>query len=103
MTGRDPTGWKSTAFRTHTLAEISFNGADLVGKVVTIAGHAEAVRGRGGVCFLMLRDGTGYLQAFLKKDGMDEETFLAIQSLSRESTVQVTGEVAQKRPPKVPE
>mgnify|MGYP001156995627 FL=1 len=103
MTGRDPTGWKPTAFRTHTLAEISANGADLVGEAVTIAGHAEAVRGRGGVCFLMLRDGTGYLQAFLKKDGMDEETFLAVQGLSRESTVQVTGEVAQKRPPKVPE
>ena len=103
MTGRDPTGWKPTAFRTHTLAEISVNGANLVGDTVTIAGHAEAVRGRGGVCFLMLRDGTGYLQAFLKKDGMDEETFLAVQGLSRESTVQITGEVAQKRPPKVPE
>ena len=103
MTGRDPTGWKPTAFRTHTLAEISSSGADLVGQVVTIAGYAEAVRGRGAICFLMLRDGTGHLQAFLKKDNMDEDSFAAIQSASRESTIQVTGHVAQKRPPKVAE
>jgi|TARA_B100001964_G_scaffold26557_1_gene26397 aspartyl-tRNA synthetase len=51
----------------------------------------------------MLRDGTGHIQAFLKKDNMDEATFEAIQSVSRESTIQVTGSVAQKRPPKVPE
>jgi aspartyl/asparaginyl-tRNA synthetase len=51
----------------------------------------------------MLRDGTGHLQAFLKKDNMDEDSFAAIQSASRESTIQVTGQVAQKRPPKVPE
>ena len=51
----------------------------------------------------MLRDGTGHLQAFLKKDNMDEDTFDAIQSSSRESTIQVTGIVAQKRPPKVAE
>jgi aspartyl-tRNA synthetase len=51
----------------------------------------------------MLRDGTGHIQAFLKKDNMDEATFEAIQSASRESTIQVTGSVAQKRPPKVPE
>ena len=34
---------------------------------------------------------------------MDENTFTAVQSASRESTIQVTGTVAQKRPPKVPE
>ena len=68
-----------------------------------MAGYAETVRGRGAICFLMLRDGTGHIQAFLKKDNMDETTFEAIQSASRESTIQVTGSVAQKRPPKVPE
>jgi aspartyl-tRNA synthetase len=51
----------------------------------------------------MLRDGTGRIQAFLKKDNMDEGLFDAIQSATRESTIQVTGTVAQKRPPKVAE
>ena len=51
----------------------------------------------------MLRDGTGKIQAFLKRDNMDEEIFAAIQATSRESTISVTGIVAQKRPPKVAE
>jgi aspartyl-tRNA synthetase len=51
----------------------------------------------------MLRDGTGRIQAFLKKDNMDEGSFDLIQAASRESTIQVTGVVAQKRPPKVAE
>jgi len=70
---------------------------------VTVAGYAETVRGRGGICFLMLRDGTGHIQAFLKRDNMDESLFSAIQSATRESTIQVTGAVAQKRPPKLAE
>ena len=51
----------------------------------------------------MLRDGTGHIQAFLKRDNMDESLFGSIQSATRESTIQVTGTVAQKRPPKVAE
>jgi len=51
----------------------------------------------------MLRDGTGHIQAFLKRDNMDESLFSAIQSATRESTIQVTGAVAQKRPPKLAE
>ncbi|MFL2956013.1 MAG: aspartate--tRNA(Asn) ligase [Marine Group II euryarchaeote MED-G36] len=100
---RDSSAWKPTSYRTHTLGQVVDNGADLVGKEVSVAGYAETVRGRGAICFLMLRDGTGHIQAFLKKDNMDEATFEAIQSASRESTIQVTGSVAQKRPPKVPE
>ena len=103
MTGRDGRDWEPTHYRTHTLGEVRDLGAQMIGHEVTVAGYAETVRGRGAICFLMLRDGTGHLQAFLKKDNMDETTFDAIQSASRESTIQVTGSVAQKRPPKVAE
>ena len=75
----------------------------MVGSQVTLAGYAETVRGRGRRCFAMLRDGTGRIQAFLKRDAMDESVFETIQSSSRESTISVTGVVAQKRPPKTPE
>jgi len=51
----------------------------------------------------MLRDGTGKIQAFLKRDNMDEGIFDDIQSTSRESTVSLTGVVAKKRPPKIAE
>ena len=50
----------------------------------------------------MLRDGTEE-SSFLKKDNMDNDLFDSIQSSTRESTIQITGKVAKKRPPKVPE
>ena len=100
---RDSSGWRPTAYRSHTIGQVVSNGADMIGSEVTIAGYAETVRGRGGICFLMLRDGTGHIQAFLKRDNMDESLFSAIQSATRESTIQVTGAVAQKRPPKLAE
>lgn len=103
MTGRDSRGWQPTSYRTHTLSQVSSDGADLIGSEVTVSGYAESVRGRGAICFLMLRDGTGYLQAFLKRDNMDEDVFTAVQSANRESVIQVSGTVAQKRPPKVKE
>ena len=100
---RDSSEWRPTAYRSHTIGEVASNGADMIGSEVTVAGYAETVRGRGGVCFLMLRDGPGHIQAFLKRDNMDESLFGSIQSATRESTIQVTGTVAQKRPPKVAE
>ena len=100
---RDSSEWRPTAYRSHTIGEVASNGADMIGSEVTVAGYAETVRGRGGVCFLMLRDGTGHIQAFLKRDNMDESLFGSIQSATRESTIQVTGTVAKKRPPKVAE
>ena len=103
QTMRDSSQWTPTSYRTHTIGQIVSEGESLVGKEVSIAGYAETIRGRGAICFLMLRDGTGHIQAFLKKDNMDPEVFDSIQSSTRESTIQVNGLVAQKRPPKVAE
>ena len=100
---RDSSEWKPTSYRTHTIGQIVSNGSTLLDTEVSIAGYAETIRGRGAICFLMLRDGTGHIQAFLKKDNMNSEIFDLIQSATRESTIQVTGKVAQKRPPKVAE
>ena len=100
---RDSGGWKPTAYRSHTIGDVTSSGAGMIGEEVTISGYVETVRGRGAICFLMLRDGTGRIQAFLKRDNMDETIFDSIQSATRESTIQVTGTVAQKRPPKVPD
>ena len=91
---RDSSGWEPTAYRSHTIGQVVGDGEELVGSEVTIAGYAETVRGRGAICFLMLRDGTGRIQAFLKKDNMDAELFDSMQAATRESTIQVTGKVA---------
>ena len=90
-----------THFRTHTLGEIQGNGGQLVGTEVTICGFMEANRGKGRICFMDLRDGTGRLQIFLKQESVSDDVLEIAQNLSRESTVQVVGMVAQKRPPKV--
>ena len=88
---RDSTEWKPTSYRSHTIGQVVELGESLLGSEVTISGYAETVRGRGAICFLLLRDGTGRIQAFLKRGNMDEDSFDSIQSASRESTVQVTG------------
>ena len=94
------TVWHPTSFRTHTLGQIQTEGSELVGTEVTICGYMEANRGKGKICFMDLRDGTGRCQVFLKQGGVSDQELETAQTLSRESTVQVTGEVAQKRPPK---
>ena len=53
------TTWVPTAYRTHTLGELQASGADLIGQEVTVIGFMEANRGKGAICFVDLRDGTG--------------------------------------------
>ncbi|MGB0951418.1 MAG: OB-fold nucleic acid binding domain-containing protein, partial [Poseidonia sp.] len=97
------TTWVPTAYRTHTLGELQANGADLVNTEVTVIGFMEANRGKGAICFVDLRDGTGAAQVFLKADNVGEEALDMVQRMTRESTLQFTGTVALKRPPKVKE
>ena len=63
MVGRDSTDWLPTSFRTHTLGDIAISGSDLVGQEVTVAGHAEISRGRGGVCFLIKQNNANFWPA----------------------------------------
>jgi len=92
-----------TAYRTHTLGQIQESGSELLTTEVKICGFMEAVRGKGKICFMDIRDGTGRCQIFFKEGTVDKQTMTRAQNLARESTVQVLGVVAQKRPPKVAE
>ena len=76
------TDWHPTAFRTHTLGQIQSQGSSLVGSEVTVCGYMEANRGKGKICFMDLRDGTGKLQAFLKQGGVSDEELSIAQNLS---------------------
>ena len=100
---RTMTTWVPTAYRTHTLGELQSKGADLIGTEVTVIGFMEANRGKGAICFVDLRDGTGKTQVFLKADNIGEAALDTVQRMTRESTLQFTGTVALKRPPKVKE
>eukprot|EP01059_Diplonema_ambulator_P033472 TRINITY_DN700_c0_g1_i1.p1 TRINITY_DN700_c0_g1~~TRINITY_DN700_c0_g1_i1.p1 ORF type:complete len:675 (+),score=324.36 TRINITY_DN700_c0_g1_i1:113-2137(+) len=59
--------------------------ADHEGKTVTIRGWAHTVRQQSGLCFVVLRDGTGFMQVVIKSktlpDPLHKETTLVLKGL----------------------
>jgi asparaginyl-tRNA synthetase len=69
-----------------------------VGESVTVKGWLHNRRSSGKIHFLVVRDGTGFLQVVMGKNDVPEDTFKAADHLSQESAVIVTGTVrADKR------
>ncbi|MDP2055727.1 MAG: amino acid--tRNA ligase-related protein, partial [Acidobacteriota bacterium] len=64
-----------------------------VGASVTIKGWLHNRRSSGKIHFLVLRDGTGFLQVVMGKKDVDEATFAKADHLSQESAIIVTGTV----------
>ncbi len=64
-----------------------------VGAPVTIKGWLHNRRSSGKIHFLVLRDGTGFLQVVMGKKDVDEATFATADHLSQESAIIVTGTV----------
>ncbi|GAA6061139.1 hypothetical protein JCM10212_001739 [Sporobolomyces blumeae] len=62
------------------------------GKRVRVFGWVHRLRQQGGMTFLILRDGTGYLQCVLT--GRLSQTYDAL-TLTLESTIEITGEINQ--------
>jgi len=63
------------------------------GEDVTIKGWLHNRRSSGKIHFLILRDGSGFIQAVMSKAGVGEELFKAADHLSQETSVIVTGTV----------
>lgn len=71
-----------------------------VGQAVTIRGWVMTTRSSGKIAFVVLRDGTGYLQAVLSKKEVSDATWDAFGKLTQETSVAVTGSVrADQRAP----
>ena len=68
-----------------------------VGQTVTIKGWLHNRRSSGKIHFLVVRDGTGFLQVVMGKNDVPEETFKAADHLSQESSVIVTGTVREDK------
>src|SRR3989344_134966 len=66
-----------------------------VGEVVTIKGWAYNVRSSGSIAFLQIRDGSGFTQAVIVKNGIDEASWNAAVEATIESSVIVTGNVSK--------
>jgi asparaginyl-tRNA synthetase len=70
------------------------------GEQVVVKGWLHNRRSSGRIHFLILRDGTGFIQAVMSKAAVGEETFAAADHLSQETSVIVTGTArADKRSP----
>ncbi len=68
-----------------------------VGESVTLKGWLYNKRSSGKVKFLILRDGTGYLQCIVFKGNVSEEIFELADSLAQESSFEVTGIVKEEK------
>jgi asparaginyl-tRNA synthetase len=65
----------------------------LVGQSVTLRGWVMTTRSSGKIGFVVLRDGTGYLQAVVSKAEVAEESWERFQRLTQETSVAVSGMV----------
>jgi asparaginyl-tRNA synthetase len=64
-----------------------------VGQSVTIKGWLHNRRSSGKIHFLVVRDGTGFLQVVMGKRDVDEATFQKADHLGQESAIIITGTV----------
>jgi asparaginyl-tRNA synthetase len=62
-----------------------------------VCGWVYNLRSSGAIHFLLLRDGTGILQAVAARDELSPELFEAVGALTQESSVSVTGRVREDR------
>jgi asparaginyl-tRNA synthetase len=62
-----------------------------VGQDITIKGWLHNRRSSGKIHFLILRDGTGFIQAVMSKAAVGDELFKAADHLSQETSIVVDG------------
>jgi len=64
-----------------------------VGQSVTVRGWVATTRSSGKIAFVVLRDGSGYLQTVFSKREVSEATWQRLAELTQEASIAVTGEV----------
>jgi asparaginyl-tRNA synthetase len=70
------------------------------GQEVTIRGWLYNKRSSGKLWFLLVRDGSGIIQSVVSQSDVSEASFLACEQATQESSIIVTGKVAEdKRAP----
>ncbi|MBX6333298.1 MAG: asparagine--tRNA ligase, partial [Gemmatimonadaceae bacterium] len=69
--------------------------AELAGRTVTVRGWVTHVRSSGKVAFVVVRDGTGIMQAVLVKTQLPPAVWERFGKLTLETSIEVTGEVRQ--------
>ena len=73
---------------------------EFVGQEVTLQGWLYNKRSSGKIKFLILRDGSGYLQCVYFKGNVTDEVFALADQVGQETSIEVTGKV--KEEPRAP-
>src|SRR6266540_3256763 len=69
----------------------------LVGQAVAVRGWVMTTRSSGKIAFIVIRDGTGYLQAVLSKSDVSDAAWEAFGGLTQETSLEVSGVVRSDR------
>ena len=69
--------------------------AEKVGQEITLKGWVNNIRSSGSIAFLEIRDGSGFIQAVVAKQNVSAETWAAVEKVTQESSVIVTGTVSK--------
>jgi len=64
-----------------------------VGETVSVRGWVATTRSSGKIAFVVVRDGTGYLQTVISKKDVVPEVWDAFGKLTQETSLEVTGSV----------
>jgi asparaginyl-tRNA synthetase len=67
-----------------------------VGETVVVRGWVVTTRSSGKIAFVVLRDGSGYVQGVLSKKEVSDTTWATFASLAQESSVALTGSVREE-------
>src|SRR3989338_6560627 len=67
-----------------------------VGESVTISGWVYTKRSSGKIRFLIVRDGTGMMQAVIVKANVSEEIFDRFDELTQVSSLRVSGKIRKE-------
>jgi lysyl-tRNA synthetase class 2 len=78
-------------------AENAAESADDIDQSASVAGRVLAMRGQGKVTFIDLRDESGTIQLFLKKNTLGEDAYLGIKDLDIGDFIGVTGQVKRTK------
>ncbi len=71
-----------------------------IGEIVTIKGWVYNSRSSGKIIFILVRDGTGLIQATVSKNDVSEDVFETARKLTQESSLVLTGKIKEdKRAP----
>ncbi len=64
-----------------------------IGETVALRAWVARTRSSGKIAFVVLRDGTGYVQCVVPKNEVDEAVWEGVKALTQETSVSVAGEV----------